>query len=82
MLCVYVRKNTSELDEDLERDIDDGLAQLYLPVHVEPDTPCGQALINMSHSLTDNSTSWAARSKCEHRCVCSVINVTIEICYS
>ncbi|KAK3870503.1 hypothetical protein Pcinc_024281 [Petrolisthes cinctipes] len=57
------KKITSELGDDLASGTGGGLTQLYLPVHVQPESSCGQALSTMSASLTDNNTFWAARSK-------------------
>ncbi|KAK4324809.1 hypothetical protein Pmani_004576 [Petrolisthes manimaculis] len=51
---------TSELGDDLAIGTGGGLTQLYLPVHVQPESSCGQALSTMNASLTDTTTFWAA----------------------
>ncbi|KAK3869731.1 hypothetical protein Pcinc_024959 [Petrolisthes cinctipes] len=37
------------------------ISKLYLPVSVQPESSCGQALANMSASLGDMSSPWALR---------------------
>ncbi|KAK4325074.1 hypothetical protein Pmani_004230 [Petrolisthes manimaculis] len=54
--------HTDDVSEDLIKQVGMGeIAKLYLPVSVQPESSCGQALANMSASLGDMSSPWALR---------------------